>query len=87
MMADETLHAGHSTRLRLVLMHAEDDQTMPWNQTEELFQSTIAAATKATPEDGQKRVQVVDMGEAGRQERWLSEAIRVEKLVAKHGGE
>ncbi|KAF2127749.1 hypothetical protein P153DRAFT_54744 [Dothidotthia symphoricarpi CBS 119687] len=67
-------------------MHAEDDQTMPWNQTEELFRSTLAAATKATPDASHSNLKAVDLGEAGRHETWVSDAIRVEKLVAKYGG-
>ncbi|KZM22720.1 Acylglycerol lipase [Ascochyta rabiei] len=76
------------SKLRLVLVHAEDDGTMPWNQTEELFKSTLKAATGANV-DGDAwsapKHDTVDLGEAGRQEIWEKGNARIEKLVAKHG--
>jgi abhydrolase domain-containing protein 12 len=69
--------------LQLVLVHAEDDGTMPWNQTEELFASTLKSATNGV----QPVLKVVDLGEAGRQEIWRVGNRSISKLIAKHGGE
>ena len=69
--------------LRLVLVHAENDGTMPWDQTEELFKSTLRAAT----EDVGLDVKVADLGEAGKQEVWRQGTRSISKLIAKHGGE
>lgn len=68
--------------LNLVLVHAEDDGTMPWDQTEQLFHSTLKSATDGMP----PVLKTVDLGEAGKQEIWSDGARRVSKLVAKHGG-
>jgi hypothetical protein len=70
-----------------VLVHAESDRTMPWHQTESLFQSTLRAAKDTSPNDqGLKELQVVDLGEAGRQEIWQSNTRSISKTIAKHGG-
>jgi len=75
------------SRFKLVLVHAESDQTMPWHETEALFQSTLRAAKDASPnEDGLKSLEVVDLGEAGRQEVWQSNSRSISKTIAKHGG-
>jgi hypothetical protein len=76
------------SNLQLVFVHAEDDSTMPWNQTEELFRSTLSAATEATSagDDSSKNHKVIDLGEAGRQEVWQAGSMRIQKTVAKHGG-
>jgi abhydrolase domain-containing protein 12 len=68
--------------LQLLLVHAEDDGTMPWDQTEELFKTTLRAATEAVGPN----VKVVDLGEAGKQEVWRQGARSISKLIAKHGG-
>lgn len=68
--------------LQLVLVHAESDGTMPWDQTEELFKSTLKAATEGVD----PRVASVDLGEAGKQQIWRARNRRVSKLIAKHGG-
>lgn len=71
-------------------MHAQSDYTMPWHETEALFQSTLRAARDAGADAGDesaKDVQVVDLGEAGRQETWQSGSYRrISKTIAKHGG-
>lgn len=82
---------GKYTRLRLVFVHAEDDGTMPWDQTEELFKSTLKAAVGPSTDDDTwsaptPKYETVDLGEAGRQEIWESGSLRIEKLIAKHGG-
>lgn len=70
-------------------MHAEDDQTMPWNQTEELFRCTLKAANEnilnneAGANNGTK---VIDLGEAGRQEVWQNGTRSISMTIAKHGG-
>ncbi|CAN9386283.1 unnamed protein product [Alternaria alternata] len=75
------------SRFKLVLVHAESDQTMPWHETESLFQSTLRAAKDASPnEDNLKSLEVVDLGEAGRQEVWQSNSRSISKTIAKHGG-
>lgn len=83
--------AGKYSKLRLVFVHAEDDGTMPWNQTEELFKSTLKAATKTSADDDAcsartPQHEAVDLGEAGIHEIWEAGDARIEKLVAKHGG-
>jgi pimeloyl-ACP methyl ester carboxylesterase len=77
-----------TSQFQLVLVHAENDTTMPWNQTEELFKSTIRAAAEGSPENEaiNKQLRVIDLGEAGRQEVWKFEGISISKLIAKHGG-
>lgn len=75
-----------------MFVHAENDGTMPWNQTEELFQSTLRAASEpGSDDDGWSapapKYEAVDLGEAGRQEIWETDTARIEKLIAKHGGE
>ena len=78
---------GTCSRFKLVLVHAESDQTMPWHETESLFQSTLRAAKDASPnEDNLKSLEVVDLGEAGRQEVWQSNSRSISKTIAKHGG-
>lgn len=69
-------------RLQLVLVHAENDGTMPWDQTEELFKATLRAAT----EEVGPKLKVVDLGEAGKQEVWRQGTRSISKLIAKHGG-
>jgi hypothetical protein len=60
---------------------------MPWHETESLFQSTLRAAKDASPnEDNLKSLEVVDLGEAGRQEVWQSNSRSISKTIAKHGG-
>jgi pimeloyl-ACP methyl ester carboxylesterase len=84
-----------SPTCRLVLVHAMDDMTMPWNQTEELFAATTRAAGEhdAPSRDGdgddepEKRLQTIDLGEAGTQHVWTSHGTSISKLIAKHGGE
>lgn len=81
------MDAGTRSRLNLVLVHAEDDTTMPWYETEALFLSTIEAAQSASRDQtNPKSLQINDLGEAGRQEIWQNEAVRVSKTIAKHGG-
>jgi hypothetical protein len=70
-----------------VLVHAESDRTMPWRETESLYQTTLRAAKDASPNDESlKGLQVVDLGEAGRQEVWQSSTRSISKTIAKHGG-
>jgi abhydrolase domain-containing protein 12 len=65
---------------------------MPWDQTEELFKSTLkaAAAGPSLNDDAWNvptpKYEAVDLGEAGRQEIWETGPARIEKLIAKHGG-
>lgn len=64
---------------------------MPWDQTEELFKSALHAATGPSVDDDAwstptPKHEMVDLGEAGRQEIWEIGAARIEKLIAKHGG-
>jgi hypothetical protein len=65
---------------------------MPWNQTEELFKSTLQAATGSPYSDDDAwsaptpKHEAVDLGEAGSREIWEVGAARIEKLIAKHGG-
>lgn len=78
---------GTCSRFKLVLVHAESDQTMPWHETEALFQSTLRAAQDASlSDDNLKGLEVVDLGEAGRQEVWKSDSRSISKTIAKHGG-
>ncbi|KAF1968145.1 alpha/beta-hydrolase [Bimuria novae-zelandiae CBS 107.79] len=74
--------AKRSEKLNLVLVHAENDGTMPWDQTEELFKTTVRAATEGVGPN----VRTVDLGEAGNQETWRQGNRTVTKLIAKHGG-
>ncbi|KAJ4985074.1 abhydrolase domain-containing protein [Stagonosporopsis vannaccii] len=78
------------SKLRLVFIHAEDDGTMPWDQTEELVASTLKAATEPNADDDAStaptpKYEVVDLGEAGMQEIWETRTARIEKIIAKHG--
>ena len=79
---------GSCSRLQLVFVHAENDTTMPWGETEALFKLTLAAAVETTsPRDGApKDLKVVDLGEAGRQEVWQAGSKCIQKTIAKHGG-
>ncbi|KAH3911631.1 hypothetical protein HBI56_141300 [Parastagonospora nodorum] len=74
--------------LQIVFMHAENDTTMPWVETESLFKSTLQAAVEgASPYGGiPKDLKVVDLGEAGRQEVWQCGTRCIQKTIAKHGG-
>ncbi|KAH8725381.1 Alpha/Beta hydrolase protein [Phaeosphaeriaceae sp. PMI808] len=76
------------TRLQLVFVHAENDTTMPWIETEKLFKSTLKAAAETTSpcDDEPKNLRLVDLGEAGRQEVWQSGSRCIQKTIAKHGG-
>jgi abhydrolase domain-containing protein 12 len=68
-------------------VHAENDGTMPWYETESLYESTLRAAKDACPNgESLKGLQVVDLGEAGRQEVWQSSTRSISKTIAKHGG-
>jgi abhydrolase domain-containing protein 12 len=71
-----------------VFVHAENDTTMPWVETESLFKSTLQAAIGASSrqDDMPREVKVVDLGEAGRQEVWQSGSRCIQKTIAKHGG-
>lgn len=74
-----------------MFVHAENDGTMPWSQTEALCRSTVAAATEPSTDDDAwgeltPKYEVVDLGEAGTQHIWQIGAARIVKLVAKHGG-
>ena len=74
-----------------MFVHAENDGTMPWNQTEALCRSTVAAATEPSTDDDAwseltPKYEVVDLGEAGTQHIWQIGAARIVKLIAKHGG-
>ncbi|USP75433.1 hypothetical protein yc1106_02707 [Curvularia clavata] len=74
-------------RFNLVFVHAESDSTMPWHETEALFQSTLRAAKESSSHDDSfKGGGVVDLGEAGRREIWQSDSRRISKTIAKHGG-
>ncbi|KAF2472715.1 alpha/beta-hydrolase [Lindgomyces ingoldianus] len=84
-----------SPSFRLVLVHAKDDTTMPWDQSEEIFKSTVQAGVLAsqisenstlTDEEIVEKVGIVDLGEAGRQEVWSQGQRSVSKLIANHGG-
>lgn len=91
-VATNDMNIGTYSKLRLVFVHAENDGTMPWNQTEELVASTVKAATEPNAEDDAStastpKYEVVDLGEAGTQEIWETGTARIEKLIAKHGGE
>jgi hypothetical protein len=79
---------GTYSRLQLVFVHAENDTTMPWVETESLFKSTLQAAIESTsPDEGiPKDLRVVDLGEAGRLEVWQSGSRCIQKTIAKHGG-
>ncbi|KAF2014234.1 alpha/beta-hydrolase [Aaosphaeria arxii CBS 175.79] len=72
----------------LILVHAVDDGTMPYSHTEELFKATTRAVADDNPSDQEidKRLKIIDLGEAGRQEVWKSSGISISKLIAKHGG-
>jgi hypothetical protein len=60
---------------------------MPWHETEALFQSTLRAAKDTSPNEGNvKRLEAVDLGEAGRHEVWQSHSRTISKTIAKHGG-
>ncbi|KAF9729240.1 hypothetical protein PMIN06_000139 [Paraphaeosphaeria minitans] len=73
--------AKQCENLQLLLVHAENDGTMPWDQTEELFKLTLRAAT----DDMGPNREVVDLGEAGKQEVWRQGNRIIKKLIAKHG--
>lgn len=80
---------GTCPRVQLVLVHAEDDQTMPWNQTEELFQAALKAANENSSNDeagAAESPKVTDLGEAGRQEVWQNGSRSITMTIAKHGG-
>ncbi|PSN71435.1 alpha/beta-hydrolase [Corynespora cassiicola Philippines] len=76
-----------TSHFRLVLVHAQDDGTMTWDQSEMLFKSTLKSAMDGCPPDDEleKKRKVVDLGEAGQQETWEDGAISISKLIAKHG--
>jgi hypothetical protein len=87
------LLTGRCTNFKLVLAHAESDWTMPYHETEALFQSTLRAAKDSGHDDNDddennntKDLQCVDLGEAGRQEIWQSKSRTISKTIAKHGG-
>lgn len=65
-----------------MLVHAENDGTMPWDQTEELFKTTLSSAT----DEVDPKVRALDLGEAGKQEVWCQGTRSISKLIAKHGG-
>jgi abhydrolase domain-containing protein 12 len=74
--------AKQCEKLQLSLVHSEDDGTMPWNQTEQLFASSLKSATNGA----QPVLKTVDLGEAGRQDVWREGNKSISKLIAKHGG-
>jgi pimeloyl-ACP methyl ester carboxylesterase len=101
-LTDERLMSlvRESSKFRLVLVHAIDDTTMPWDQTEELFKAALRAVDEGSyveqsGEEGtptrhralKKSSKIIDLGEAGRQEIWQSDNLSISKLIAKHGGE
>jgi abhydrolase domain-containing protein 12 len=75
--------AKQCDKFQLTLVHAENDRILPYNMSEELFTSTLKAATG----EGVPKLEIIDLGEAGRQEIWRDGARSISKLIAKHGGE
>ncbi|KAF2196861.1 alpha/beta-hydrolase [Delitschia confertaspora ATCC 74209] len=73
-----------SSRLHLAFIHAVDDLTMPWQQTEQLFHRAICAALPK--EEIVKNLVSVDLGEAGQRETWRSAKKQLSKLIMRHGG-
>jgi abhydrolase domain-containing protein 12 len=60
---------------------------MPWQETEALFLSTIRAAQEVSQDhSSSKNLQIIDLGEAGKQEGWQTGSISISKTIAKHGG-
>lgn len=62
---------------------------MPWNQTEELFKSTLKAANQSVvgnEAEAVKGPKIIDLGEAGSQEVWQNGAYSISKTIVKHGG-
>ncbi|KAF1938683.1 alpha/beta-hydrolase [Clathrospora elynae] len=78
--------AGACSRLNLVFFHAENDTTMPWQETEALFQQTVRAAEDANDDHSSKGLHIIDFGEAGRQKIWQNGSHRITSNIAKHGG-
>ncbi|KAF2635534.1 alpha/beta-hydrolase [Massarina eburnea CBS 473.64] len=74
--------AKQGDKMTLTLVHAQDDGTLPWNMTEELFALTLKAATNGE----EPELKTIDLGEAGRQEIWKDGSRSISKLIAKHGG-
>ncbi|KAF2187941.1 alpha/beta-hydrolase [Zopfia rhizophila CBS 207.26] len=77
-----------SSKFKLVLIHAKDDMTMPWRQTEELFKWALRGALGEALTEAQiaEKVDVLDLGEAGWQEVWKSGEKMASKLIMRHGG-
>lgn len=75
-----------SSNFRLVLVHAKNDTTMPFDQSEELFRKTVESIASPAGSDATSHRRRIDLGEAGTQEVWSSENVHISKLIAKHGG-
>jgi len=77
-----------SSKLRLALLHANNDLTMPWQQTEELFKRIVEGAVDQRLGDEilQNIVTRSDLGELGWEETWKAGERTVTKLILNEGG-
>lgn len=76
-----------SSNFRLVIVHAQDDSTMPFDQSEELFKKTVDSVAGSSGWGAASHRKRINLGEAGAQEVCTSESAIISKLIAKHGGE
>jgi abhydrolase domain-containing protein 12 len=77
-----------SSHLQLAFFHANNDLTMPWQQTELLFKGALSAALGKImgEEELKKHTTEIDLGEGGVEETYSSSNKIMSKLIMRHGG-
>jgi len=77
-----------SDRLRLTLVHATNDMTVPPSQTDQLFYAAVAATKDGglTNQDIDQRREVIDLGDGGWTHSWKSGDKIIRKDILRYGG-
>lgn len=76
-----------SSTLRLAFIHANNDLTMPWQQTEQLFRGTVSAAIgRPLLDQAPDEAIQVESGDDGVLETWSFDSKTITKLIMTYGG-
>jgi abhydrolase domain-containing protein 12 len=77
-----------SDRLRLTLVHATNDMTIPPSQTDHLFYVAVAATEDGglTKQDIDRRRETIDLGDGGWTHSWISGDRLIRKDILRYGG-
>ncbi|KAI9796759.1 MAG: hypothetical protein M1833_005999 [Piccolia ochrophora] len=78
----------NSRSLRLTLVHAINDNVIPWEQTNELFSVAVNAATEGdmSQDEIDAHMNTIDLDEGGWIQSYRSEDLLIKKRIVRHGG-